>query len=131
MIEQDAPLREAISVMGSRRALGRKIGISHQAIDGWRRVPAERVLEVERATGISRKVLRPDLFDGPSPPKDQQIQLRISDAALETVCRRAASRAIHSLLAHDPDVLSERNVEAVQRQLGRLLLVEMKRATSQ
>lgn len=35
--------------------------ISHQAIAQWRRVPAERVLEVERVTGIARETLRPDL----------------------------------------------------------------------
>lgn len=35
--------------------------ITRQAIAQWRRVPAERVLDVEKATGVSRVVLRPDL----------------------------------------------------------------------
>lgn len=35
--------------------------ISRQAIAQWRRVPAERVLDVERVTGVRREVLRPDL----------------------------------------------------------------------
>lgn len=32
----------------------------------WERdgIPAERVVEVERVTGISRRELRPDLFEG-------------------------------------------------------------------
>lgn len=33
---------------------------------GARQVPAERVLEIERITGISRHDLRPDVF-GPAP----------------------------------------------------------------
>ena len=36
-------------------------GISPQAISQWRQVPADRVLEVERVTGIPRHDLRPDL----------------------------------------------------------------------
>ena len=36
-------------------------GITPQAISQWRQVPAERVLEVERVTGIARESLRPDL----------------------------------------------------------------------
>lgn len=37
-----------------------------QAVSQWQRVPAERVLDVERLTGISRHDLRPDVF-GPTP----------------------------------------------------------------
>lgn len=36
--------------------------ISSQAIGQWRRVPAERVLEVEALTGLSRYDLRPDVY---------------------------------------------------------------------
>jgi DNA-binding transcriptional regulator YdaS (Cro superfamily) len=32
----------------------------------WTAVPAERVLEIERLTGVSRHELRPDVF-GPAP----------------------------------------------------------------
>lgn len=45
--------------------LAAKLGISPQAVGRWRkrgRVPAERVLAVELYTGISRSVLRPDLY---------------------------------------------------------------------
>lgn len=34
--------------------------------NGRRQVPAERVLEIERITGVSRHDLRPDVF-GPAP----------------------------------------------------------------
>ncbi len=36
------------------------------AISQWDKVPAERVIAVEAATGISRHELRPDLY-GPKP----------------------------------------------------------------
>lgn len=40
----------------------RGIEISSQAISQWARVPAERVLAVEAATGVPRHELRPDLY---------------------------------------------------------------------
>ena len=42
--------------------------IRPQGITKWSRVPAERVLEVERLSGISRYDLRPDVY-GPAPGK--------------------------------------------------------------
>jgi len=39
--------------------------ISPQAVGKWERVPAERVLDVEAVTGVSRHDLRPDLY-GPA-----------------------------------------------------------------
>lgn len=46
--------------------------ISSQAISQWKRVPAERVLEVERLTGVSRYDLRPDVY-GPPPAKERRV----------------------------------------------------------
>lgn len=36
--------------------------ITHGAVSQWRRVPSDRVLIVERVTGIPRAELRPDLY---------------------------------------------------------------------
>jgi DNA-binding transcriptional regulator YdaS (Cro superfamily) len=48
--------------------LARRLGnITSQAISQWRRIPAERVLEVERVTGIPRHELRPDIYPPPHP----------------------------------------------------------------
>ena len=47
---------------GGPTALGNALGISPQAISQWGKVPAERVLDVERITGVSRHQLRPDLY---------------------------------------------------------------------
>jgi len=55
-------LEEAIRLAGGVGALARKIGISQPSVSNWSRVPAERVLSVEAATGVSRAVLRPDLY---------------------------------------------------------------------
>ena len=41
------------------------IGISEQAVGQWEgRVPVGRLEAVERATGVPREQLRPDLFKG-------------------------------------------------------------------
>jgi TorA maturation chaperone TorD len=59
---RDEGLDEAIRVAGGVGALARKIGISQPSVSNWDRVPAERVLSVEAATGVSRTILRPDLY---------------------------------------------------------------------
>lgn len=48
--------------------ISREIGITHGAVSQWRRVPAERVIDVERVTGIPREALRPDLYPQNSNP---------------------------------------------------------------
>jgi TorA maturation chaperone TorD len=60
---RDPGLSEALRVVGGVSELARKIGISQPSISNWTRVPAERVREVEAATGISRAILRPDLYE--------------------------------------------------------------------
>jgi TorA maturation chaperone TorD len=59
---RDPGLEEAIRAAGGVGALARKIGISQPSVSNWARIPAERVLAVEAATGISRNILRPDLY---------------------------------------------------------------------
>jgi TorA maturation chaperone TorD len=59
---RDHGLHEAIRAVGGVSELARRIGISQPSVSNWQRVPAERVLEVEAATGIERVVLRPDLY---------------------------------------------------------------------
>ena len=51
---RDHGLDEAIRVAGGVGALARKIGISQPSVSNWSRIPAERVLSVEAATGVSR-----------------------------------------------------------------------------
>ena len=47
---------------GRRIALATGLGVTAGAVSQWDRVPAGRVLDVERLTGISRHDLRPDLY---------------------------------------------------------------------
>ncbi|HWV19502.1 MAG TPA: Cro/CI family transcriptional regulator [Devosia sp.] len=50
---------------GGPIALAAALGIKHPALYSWKRVPAERVLQIEKLTGVSRHDLRPDVF-GPA-----------------------------------------------------------------
>jgi DNA-binding transcriptional regulator YdaS (Cro superfamily) len=62
------------AVHGRSSALAVALGITPGAISQWDRVPAERVLEVEKATGIPRQVLRPDVYGPPDtgPPSSEE-----------------------------------------------------------
>lgn len=59
---RDLALQEAIDKAGGGNALGEALGITAQAISQWSRCPAERVLGVEKASGVPRTALRPDLY---------------------------------------------------------------------
>ncbi len=59
-------LQRAILIAGNSTKLGKKVGVSRQAVEQWKVVPPERVLAVEKATGVSRYDLRPDIY-GPAP----------------------------------------------------------------
>lgn len=59
------PIERAIQVVGSQDKLAEKLNVTKQAVTKWRRkVPAERVLGIEEATGgaVTRHDLRPDLY---------------------------------------------------------------------
>lgn len=60
----------AINAAGGVGQLARKIGISQPSVTNWNRVPAQRVLAVEAATGVPRAQLRPDLYSEPALPDD-------------------------------------------------------------
>lgn len=52
----------AIRAAGGVGALARSLGISQPSVSNWQKIPAERVLAVETATGVPRTRLRPDLY---------------------------------------------------------------------
>lgn len=61
---KSTPLQELVAEVGTYR-LAKMLGIKHPSIHTWLRtgqVPAERVLAVEKATGVPRYRLRPDLY---------------------------------------------------------------------
>src|ERR1700704_6753233 len=59
---RDAGLSHAIDAARGVAQLARKIGIAQPSVSNWSRVPAQRVIAVEAATGVSRQQLRPDLY---------------------------------------------------------------------
>ena len=59
---RDPGLNEAIRAAGSVSELARRLRISQPSVSNWSRIPADRVVAVEEATGIGRELLRPDLF---------------------------------------------------------------------
>jgi TorA maturation chaperone TorD len=88
----DRGLEEAIRAAGGITELARRIGISPPSISKWSRVPAERVLSVEAATGVARTILRPDLYDDSAGTLDELDVARAREYAL-----------LAALLARAPD----------------------------
>jgi TorA maturation chaperone TorD len=136
---RDAGLDEAIRAAGGVAALARKIGISQPSVSNWARVPAERVLAVEAATGIERSMLRPDLYAVPQAETavDAVDVARAQEyALLATLLARAPDRALldglaklrgeptplglaHAALA---EAASGASVEAVEREYFNLFI---------
>lgn len=82
---------------GRRNKLAERLGISPSAISMWRRIPAERVLDIEVFTGIPKEALRPDLYLSKAKPlsvADERKAMRKDAAAmwLERAEKAAAKR---------------------------------------
>ena len=89
-------LERAIAAAGGVSALSRVLGVSQPAVSGWKRVPPDRVLAVEAATGIARTTLRPDLY--------AEAELPVPEALDEVSAARADAYALLAhLLWHAPD----------------------------
>jgi DNA-binding transcriptional regulator YdaS (Cro superfamily) len=54
--------RQCADRVGGVGKLAALLGIKGPSLYSWRRIPAERVLQLERITGIPKEELRPDLF---------------------------------------------------------------------
>ena len=46
--------------------VARALGLTRAAVVKWAEVPADRLVEIERITGIPREALRPDLYIRPA-----------------------------------------------------------------
>lgn len=58
-------IERAVIAAGGLQALAAACGVTYQAVQRWvktGRVPAERVLKVEQASGVSRHSLRRDVY---------------------------------------------------------------------
>jgi DNA-binding transcriptional regulator YdaS (Cro superfamily) len=62
---ETSAIQRACAAIGGQSALAREIGTTPQAVQkmcSTGRVPAERVIAIERVSGVSRHELRPDLY---------------------------------------------------------------------
>jgi len=99
---RDTGLEEAVRAAGGVSELARQIGISQPSVSNWTRVPAERVLLVEAATGVDRKILRPDLYgtlDQPGKADDVALARAQEYALLATLLIRAPDARLLEKLA--------------------------------
>ncbi len=60
--KKKAALNLAIEACGSAAKLAERLSIKRQAVYQWEQVPLDRVVDVERITGVPRELLRPDIF---------------------------------------------------------------------
>lgn len=63
-------LNRAVEVAKGQSALAKMIGVKQAHVWWWlnksKRVPAEKVLQIEQATGVPRHELRPDIYPPPA-----------------------------------------------------------------
>lgn len=70
----EKPITKAVENAGGQSALARQLDVSPQAVQQWLkkgRAPAERVLAISKATGITPHELRPDIY--PSEIKSSRL----------------------------------------------------------
>jgi TorA maturation chaperone TorD len=94
---RDEGLDRAIDAVGGVAQLARKIGISQPSVSNWVKVPVQRVIAVEAATGVSRDQLRPDLYSEPIDPIDAARAQEY--ALLATLLSSAPSKRLLDQLA--------------------------------
>ena len=71
MNSKNLALEKAIKIAGAQTKLSKAIGSSQQNISYWLRtgkVAPDKVILIERVTGVSRHELRPDIY----PPEDEK-----------------------------------------------------------
>jgi TorA maturation chaperone TorD len=92
---RDEGLQLALNAVGGIAALARRLGISQPSVSNWNRIPADRISSVEAATGVSRDLLRPDLFGADKRKIDDVDQARASEyMLLGTLLRQAPTKAL-------------------------------------
>lgn len=63
---QNPIIKEAAANVGGIVSMSIQLGLSRGAVSQWDEVPLDRVVAVEKLTGVPRQRLRPDVF-GTSP----------------------------------------------------------------
>jgi len=100
-------LDKAVTAAGSQLALACLLGIKAPSVSGWydrKRVPAERCIAIEKATGVSRHELRPDVF-GPGTAVEVPVQPQqtVVEQIRAEVDSRMSKRALRAKLGVSND----------------------------
>ena len=91
-----AALQDAVDQAGSQSALARVCGVSQTAVWKWlqssKRLPAEHCIAVERETGVSKHLLRPDIYPAElsSDPLPDDTSGFVGPGAPTVACDRGA-----------------------------------------
>jgi TorA maturation chaperone TorD len=98
-------LERAVELAGGQSALARAIGKSQSHIWHWlkvaKRVPAEAAVAIEKATGVTRQELRPDLYVEGKGTTDETMD-QTADIAEEDMLRAQLYALLGELLADIP-----------------------------
>jgi TorA maturation chaperone TorD len=103
---RDRGLSEAIQAAGGVTELARRVGLAQPSVSNWDKIPAERVLVVEAATGVGRKVLRPDLYG------EREATARTVDDV--DVARAQEYALLSTLLVRAPDTALLQRLSALR-----------------
>jgi DNA-binding transcriptional regulator YdaS (Cro superfamily) len=78
-------LRTAVLSVGSQSATARLLGVTQAAVWGWLNrgtpLPAEHVLALEDASGVSKHSLRPDIYGAAPPATTTVVRQQSADLA--------------------------------------------------
>lgn len=69
-------MKSAIEALGSQTNLARKLGCTPQNVQrmcATGHIPAKHVLRIEAESGVSRCLLRPDLYPDPAPTLNERL----------------------------------------------------------
>ncbi|RUV65201.1 MAG: helix-turn-helix domain-containing protein [Mesorhizobium sp.] len=72
--ERRAALSSACTAVGGEAKLAELIGKTRSHVTTWKyrgMIPADQVIPIEQASGVSRHVMRPDVF-GPAPDQSEE-----------------------------------------------------------
>lgn len=100
----------AVEKTGAGQAgLARLLGVSPQAVNQWvngnRPVPSRHVLAIEKATGVSRHELRPDVFGPGAADESREQPSTVAEQIRAEVDSRMSKRALRAKLGVANDKL--------------------------
>jgi DNA-binding transcriptional regulator YdaS (Cro superfamily) len=84
-------MKSAVEVLGSQTNLAKKLGCTPQNVQhmcSTGHVPGKHVLRIEAETGISRSLLRPDLYPDPAPTLSERL-------SVDCMCEQTVESAVN------------------------------------